>query len=68
MPCRGSYNLAPPTLWPQDLAGSVPLEALAGSVPHGFMRGKLFDTLAEHRVAVPRAVWFVQVAYLNRTK
>lgn len=52
----------------QDLAGSVHLDVLASSVPHGFMRGKLFDMLSDQRVALPRAVWFIQVAYLNRTK
>jgi hypothetical protein len=52
----------------QDLAGSVQLEALASSVPHGFMRGKLFEMLADQRVPLPRAAWFIQVAYLNRTK
>lgn len=52
----------------QDLGSSAPLEALAATVPHGFMRGKLFEMLADQAVALPRAVWFVQVAYLNRTK
>jgi hypothetical protein len=52
----------------QDLAGSTPLETLASSVPHGFMRGKLFEMLADQRVPLPRAIWFIQVAYLNRTK
>ncbi|GAB4822184.1 hypothetical protein N2152v2_009230 [Parachlorella kessleri] len=54
--------------WVQDLAGSAPLGGLAASVPHGFMRGKLFDMLAEEQVPLPRAIWFIQVVYLNRSK
>ena len=52
----------------QDLAGSAPLGSLGAAVPHGFMRGKLFDMLAEEQVPLPRAVWFIQVVYLNRSK
>ena len=61
----------------QQLAapGAPPLRSLgwggggeAGQVPHGFPRTRAFELLAELEVPLPRALWFLRVLALNRTR
>lgn len=54
--------------WFAQLADTeVPLHKLSKSVPHGEKGHDLLDLLHQHKVAIPRAVWFLRVFGGNET-
>ena len=50
----------------QELAGSTPLQRLAGDVPHGFFKRTMFDAFVEYKVPLARACWLVKLLYFSR--
>ncbi|KAL4423112.1 hypothetical protein ABPG77_004795 [Micractinium sp. CCAP 211/92] len=78
-PSRGTATREAAEAWArQHLAspGAPPLHLLgwgaggeAGQVPHGFPRtNRIFELLAELAPPMPRALWFLRVICLNRTR
>ncbi|KAL4458306.1 hypothetical protein ABPG75_013171 [Micractinium tetrahymenae] len=78
-PSRGNATREAAEAWArQQLAapGAPPLRLLgwgggdeAGQVPHGFPRtARIFEMLAELAPPMPRALWFLRVICLNRTR
>lgn len=78
-PSRGAATREVAEAWArQQLAspGAPPLRLLgwgaggeAGQVPHGFPRtSRMFELLAELAPPMPRALWFLRVICLNRTR
>ncbi|KAJ7209594.1 hypothetical protein GGX14DRAFT_630911, partial [Mycena pura] len=68
MPTRVTLNDSKRQAWLADLANSeVPLYKFGKSVPHGAKGHDLLDLLHSHKVAIPRAVWFLRVLGANET-
>lgn len=68
MPSRVTLNDSKRQAWFADLANTdVPLYKLGKSVPHGAKGHDLLDLLHSHKVAIPRAVWFLRVFGANET-
>lgn len=75
---RGASGREAAEAWArQQLAapGAPPLRSLgwggvdeAGQLPHGFSRARVFELLAELATPLPRALWFLRVLFLNRTR
>lgn len=78
-PSRGTATREAAEAWARQhlaLPGSPPLHLLgwgtggeAGQVPRGFPRtNRVFELLAELAPPMPRALWFLRVICLNRTR
>ncbi|KZV96289.1 hypothetical protein EXIGLDRAFT_435689 [Exidia glandulosa HHB12029] len=69
IPGRVTFNEARRVNWVSELANpDVPLHKIGKSVPHGFKGHDLLEMLETHKVAVPRAVWYVRVLGANETQ